>query len=150
MTELLTLSLLILMLSLSLGLVRVLLGPGAGNRMLATQLIGTSGVGTLLLLGNLLENAYKHCLSRIQVRASQQPNRRVLLRIEDDGPGIPAHERERLLRRGERADQRHPGEGIGLAVVNEIVVQYGGVLRVRESTLGGACIELDLPGPSHG
>jgi multicomponent Na+:H+ antiporter subunit F len=55
MTELLSLSVLVLMLSLSLGLVRVLLGPGAGNRMLATQLIGTTGVGTLLLLGSLLE-----------------------------------------------------------------------------------------------
>jgi multicomponent Na+:H+ antiporter subunit F len=43
------------MLSLSLGLVRVLLGPGAGNRMLATQLIGTTGVGMLLLLGSLFE-----------------------------------------------------------------------------------------------
>ena len=55
MTELLSLSVLVLMFSLSLGLVRVLLGPGAGNRMLATQLIGTTGVGTLLLLGSLLE-----------------------------------------------------------------------------------------------
>jgi multicomponent Na+:H+ antiporter subunit F len=55
MTELLSLSVLALMLSLSLGLVRVLLGPGAGNRMLATQLIGTTGVGMLLLLGSLFE-----------------------------------------------------------------------------------------------
>ena len=55
MTELLSLSVLVLMLSLFLGLVRVLLGPGAGNRMLATQLIGTAGVGLLLLLGSLLE-----------------------------------------------------------------------------------------------
>jgi multicomponent Na+:H+ antiporter subunit F len=55
MTELLSLSVLALMFCLSLGLVRILLGPGAGNRMLATQLIGTAGVGTLLLLGSLLE-----------------------------------------------------------------------------------------------
>ncbi|MGD8631797.1 MAG: monovalent cation/H+ antiporter complex subunit F [Gammaproteobacteria bacterium] len=55
MTELLSWSLLILMLSLSLGLIRVLLGPGAGNRMLAMQLIGTAGVGMLMLLGSLLE-----------------------------------------------------------------------------------------------
>jgi multicomponent Na+:H+ antiporter subunit F len=55
MTELLSLSVLVLMLSLFLGLIRVLLGPGAGNRMLAMQLIGTAGVGMLLLLGSLLE-----------------------------------------------------------------------------------------------
>jgi multicomponent Na+:H+ antiporter subunit F len=57
MTEMLLLSVLALMLSLSLGLVRILLGPGTGNRMLATQFIGTTGVGVLLLLGSLLEQA---------------------------------------------------------------------------------------------
>lgn len=57
MTEMLLLSVLALMLSLSLGLVRILLGPGTGNRMLAAQLIGTTGVGVLLLLGSLLEQA---------------------------------------------------------------------------------------------
>ena len=55
MTELLALSTLGLMLSLFLGLLRVLRGPGAGDRMLATQLIGTTGVGMLLLLSLLLD-----------------------------------------------------------------------------------------------
>ena len=54
MTELFMLSALGLMLSLFLGLLRVLLGPGVGDRMLATQLIGTSGVGMLLLLNEVL------------------------------------------------------------------------------------------------
>jgi multicomponent Na+:H+ antiporter subunit F len=54
MTELFLLSALGLMLSLFLGLLRVLLGPGVGDRMLATQLIGTAGVGILLLLSMLL------------------------------------------------------------------------------------------------
>lgn len=55
MTELLMLSALGLILSLFLGLLRVLLGPGVGDRMLATQLIGTVGVGMLLLLSVLLD-----------------------------------------------------------------------------------------------
>ena len=50
MSELLAVSALCLMLSLFLGLLRVLRGPGAGDRMLATQLIGTAGVGVLLVL----------------------------------------------------------------------------------------------------
>ena len=54
MTELFILSALGLMLSLFLGLLRVLHGPGAGDRMLARQLIGTAGVGILLLLNVLL------------------------------------------------------------------------------------------------
>ena len=55
MTELLLFSATILMLSLFLGLLRVLLGPSAGDRMLATQLIGTAGVGILLPLSLLLD-----------------------------------------------------------------------------------------------
>ncbi len=55
MSELLAVSALTLMFSLFLGLLRVLRGPGSGDRMLAAQLIGTSGVGILLLLAVLLE-----------------------------------------------------------------------------------------------
>ena len=55
MNELIALAALALMLSLLLGLMRVLRGPSAGDRMLATQLIGTAGVGTLLLLSLLLD-----------------------------------------------------------------------------------------------
>jgi multicomponent Na+:H+ antiporter subunit F len=55
MAELLSLSALGLMLSLFLGLLRALLGPNAGDRMVAIQLIGTAGVGMLLLLSSLLD-----------------------------------------------------------------------------------------------
>ena len=54
MSELLSVAALGLMLSLFLGLLRVVRGPGAGDRMLATQLIGTAGVGVLLVLSLLL------------------------------------------------------------------------------------------------
>jgi multicomponent Na+:H+ antiporter subunit F len=55
MPELLSLSALGLVFALLLGLLRVLHGPGAGDRMLAIQLIGTAGVGILLLLSVLLD-----------------------------------------------------------------------------------------------
>ena len=55
MTELFLLSALGLVLSLFLGLLRVLRGPGAADRMLAKQLIGSAGVGLLLLLSVLLD-----------------------------------------------------------------------------------------------
>jgi multicomponent Na+:H+ antiporter subunit F len=51
----LALAALILALALALGLVRVLRGPATADRMMATQLVGTSGIGLLLLLGDLLE-----------------------------------------------------------------------------------------------
>lgn len=98
------------------------------------------------LLGNLLENAYKHCARQVRVGATQAADT-VRITVEDDGAGIAEGEAERLLRRGERADQRHPGEGIGLAVVNEIVRQYGGTLAVVRSPLGGARFEIALPQP---
>ena len=96
------------------------------------------------LFGNLLENAYKHCHHQVQVTLHSQAH---LLQasIEDDGDGIASRDRQRLLRRGERADQRHPGEGIGLAVASEIVRLYGGTLHIDNSLLGGASLKLVLP-----
>ena len=55
MSELLVVSALVLMFSLSLGLLQVIRGPGSADRLLATQLVGTAGVGLLLLLSLLLE-----------------------------------------------------------------------------------------------
>lgn len=96
------------------------------------------------LLGNLLENAYKHCSARVSVTATLTGDR-LDLDVEDDGEGFRDTDVERLLQRGERADQRHPGDGIGLAVVSEIVRQYRGELRVSASDLGGARIRVTLP-----
>jgi two-component system sensor histidine kinase PhoQ len=96
------------------------------------------------LFGNLLENAYKHCDTRVQVSARIRDGW-LQLDVEDDGDGFATADVERLLHRGERADQRHPGEGIGLAVASEIVTQYGGSLDVGSSELGGAAIRVQLP-----
>ena len=57
MNDVLALLALGLMFSLLLGLLRVLKGPSAEDRMLALQLIGTTGVGTLLLFGTLLNRS---------------------------------------------------------------------------------------------
>lgn len=100
--------------------------------------------GDLLeLLGNLLENAFRHAQS--QVRVTHQAS---TLLIEDDGPGFAPAQVERLLQRGERADEKHPGEGIGLAVVQAIVNQYQGQLALQASALGGAQVCISLPNPA--
>ena len=92
------------------------------------------------LFGNLLENACKHARQQVAVTAQGQR-----IRVDDDGEGIAADQVERVLQRGERADQRNPGEGIGLAVVREIVHQYQGKLHIgRSPSLGGARIEVQL------
>lgn len=97
------------------------------------------------LLGNLLENAYKHCHTRVSVSATLADDR-LHLDVEDDGEGFRNSDISRLLQRGERADQRHPGEGIGLAVVSEIVRQYRGELQILSADPGGARVRITLPG----
>lgn len=96
------------------------------------------------LFGNLIENAFKQCVDQVRIEV-KETDRQLRITIEDDGPGIEKEDRDRLLQRGERADQLHPGQGIGLAVVHEIVKQYQGNLKISESPLGGACLEVQLP-----
>lgn len=104
--------------------------------------------GDLLeVLGNLLENAFKYCRSRVRVTveasASAGEDRPLVgIVIEDDGEGIPEPEREQVLRRGARRDQQLPGQGIGLSVVDEIVRLYQGTLEIGESDLGGARVSV--------
>lgn len=108
-----------------------------------TQLSGVEG-DLLEMLGNLLDNAFKWCRKEIRIGADMSRGLLVIA-IEDDGPGIPPRDAERLLARGARADEAVPGHGIGLAVAREICEAYGGHLSVEASTLGGARICLNLP-----
>jgi two-component system sensor histidine kinase PhoQ len=95
------------------------------------------------LLGNLLENAYRLCLHRVRVSLEELSDG-CRLTIEDDGPGVPADQRARVLRRGERLDAQNPGQGIGLAVVQDIIDSYDGELSLEDSPLGGACFRVRL------
>jgi two-component system sensor histidine kinase PhoQ len=101
--------------------------------------------GALLeLLGNLLENAYRLCLSEVRVTL-QESLEGTELCIEDDGPGVPPDQRARILQRGERLDRQHPGQGIGLAVVKDIIESYGARLTLGDSPLGGAAFKIHFP-----
>ncbi len=95
-------------------------------------------------MGNLLDNAGKWCRQHIRVSSRMEPDD-IIISIEDDGQGIPAEVRQAILQRGQRADSKIPGQGIGLAVVVDIVGAYRGNLSVGESSLGGACFTIELP-----
>nr|WP_212632352.1 ATP-binding protein [Pseudomonas lalkuanensis] len=101
--------------------------------------------GALLeLLGNLLENAFRLCLGEIRVSA-RVGDGYCELKVEDDGPGVPVDQRERILKRGERLDAQHPGQGIGTAVVKDIIESYDGELFLEASQLGGAEFRIRFP-----
>lgn len=97
------------------------------------------------VLGNLLENACKWSQQQIRITAQQSEQGGLEICIEDDGPGIPAEVREQVLQRGQRADPTTAGHGIGLAMVHEIVLLYGGKLKIESSELGGTTICIQLP-----
>lgn len=102
------------------------------------------------IFGNLLENAFKYTSSRVAIYArsaisSADQNARIVLIINDDGPGIEASMRDQVLRRGTRADEIQPGQGIGLAMVQELLTAYRGELFIGESDWGGASIRMELP-----
>ena len=95
------------------------------------------------VLGNLMDNGYKYCKSRVRVMARSN-SERLVITVGDDGRGITAEEATTLFRRGQRADESVPGQGIGLAVVRETVELYRGTLDVGRSELGGAELRVEL------
>ena len=116
---------------------------------------GASFVGdggdALEMLGNVLDNACKWSRLRLSIRAlvvaEAPPEHRLLISVCDDGPGIAPQDRERVLGRGVRADEQLPGHGLGLAMVAETVMLYGGQLVIGEcQELGGARVDIHLPG----
>lgn len=98
----------------------------------------------LELFGNLLENAFRLCLGEVRVGA-RGVGANTVVRVEDDGPGVPDDQREKILERGGRADSKHPGQGIGLALVTDMLEEMDGTLSIEPSILGGAAFCVTLP-----
>ena len=76
------------------------------------------------LLGNLLENAFAGQPPRAADRAAAAgPERapRLLLAVDDDGPGIAPDDIGKVLQRGVRGDERVQGHGIGLSIVQDLI-----------------------------
>ncbi|HUH79759.1 MAG TPA: ATP-binding protein [Solirubrobacteraceae bacterium] len=104
-------------------------------------------------LRNLIANAINHTapdrgLVRLEVRADGDARIRFL--VDDDGPGIPPGERERIFDRFHRTDAARDrasgGTGLGLAIVRAIAEAHGGAVSAASSPAGGARLELLLPG----
>ncbi len=97
---------------------------------------------------NLLENAERYGNRHIQVSLSARGDE-ARLEIEDDGPGIPAEEREHVFERFTRLDPSRSrssgGAGLGLSLVRGLVHEHGGEIWIEEGGIGGARIVVVLP-----
>ncbi|MFD1934482.1 MULTISPECIES: sensor histidine kinase [Nonomuraea] len=85
---------------------------------------------------NLMDNAVRHAASTVEVALTRDG----VLTVTDDGPGIPAEDRERVFNRFTRLDHGRSrdegGAGLGLAIVRETLVAHGGAVRLEDAAPG--------------
>jgi signal transduction histidine kinase len=122
---------------------------GAGN---ATATVAGRSEQLARVVTNLVDNAARHARTRVTVtvaRAAGPAGDRVRLTVDDDGPGIPATDRERVFERFTRLDDARArdegGTGLGLAVVRSIAERHRGTVHIEAGPLGGARVVVDLP-----
>jgi signal transduction histidine kinase len=107
------------------------------------------------IAGNLLDNARKHARATVRIALDGAARSEVIC-FDDDGPGISPDDRQRIIRRGERATGEGEGSGLGLSIVIEGLARYGVALSIEQSSLGGCRMSfpalglVQAPRPSHG
>jgi len=103
------------------------------------------------VLDNLLMNAFKYGEPPVVVVVTVEGGR-VLLSVEDHGPGIPTTERERIFERFHRMDRDRgqPGLGLGLSIVRGLVRAARGDIWIDEGEGGGTAVRVSLPAAEQG
>jgi signal transduction histidine kinase len=96
------------------------------------------------IFGNLLDNAAKHARRVVRVAANDEAGRLTFI-VDDDGPGIPANQREGVLRRGVRLDESGAGHGLGLAIVADLIEATGGTIALGDAPGRGLRVALSWP-----
>jgi len=101
------------------------------------------------MIGNLVDNACKWARSEVTltctVETAASDEHWLVLRVDDDGPGLSEDQMAEATRRGRRLDESKPGSGLGLSIVSDLAAIYGGSFTMRRSALGGLSAELRLP-----
>lgn len=98
----------------------------------------------LELIGNLLDNACKYGLSEVSLTI-QIADDRAVIRVRDDGKGLPQESIELLLQRGQRLDERQEGAGLGLSICSDIIESYQGWLTLENREPHGILVTVELP-----
>ena len=102
-------------------------------------------------ISNLVDNAIKYG-TNATVHLAQEPER-VVITIDDDGPGIPPSQRDKVFEPFYRQERsRNPetgGVGLGLSVARSIIWEHNGDIRLANRREGGLHIRVDLPCPEQ-
>jgi signal transduction histidine kinase len=115
--------------------------------VLSATPVGIDADRLMLVLINLIDNAVRHGRhgGRVDVHVHHATPRTVLLTVDDDGPGLPEGDRERIFALGVRGTTHADGSGIGLALVRMILERAGARIEADKSPLGGARFAVTLP-----
>lgn len=129
----------------------------ARNPVDVAELAGASGgpavvpgdpVALRRMIDNLVANARRHAAARVEVHAATADGH-VVITVDDDGPGLPESERERVFERWVRLDtgrsRADGGSGLGLPIARSIARAHGGDITLTDSPLGGARAVVTLP-----
>jgi signal transduction histidine kinase len=112
-----------------------------------STLVRVPGAYVERIVANLVDNAHRFASSRVDVTVGNEGGR-ALLRVRDDGPGIPPGARERVFERfvrlDEARDRGHGGFGLGLAITGDLCRAYGGTIEVDDAH-PGAVFSVRLP-----
>jgi signal transduction histidine kinase len=122
----------------------------AGKRLSSGEIESATVLGDKNLLQqmlvNLLENALQHAGDNCEIRVGvKRENREVLLQVADNGVGIPAEERERVIKPFQRIDE-NSGTGLGLSLVHATALLHGGKLSLLDHHPGLLC-QVSFPTP---
>lgn len=120
----------------------------AAGRAIGLDVIGSSvivGDGPALnrALSNLIMNALQHGAGQITVTVRDR-----VITVSDEGQGIAPRLRRKVFEPFHRLKPRSTGSGLGLALVQEIVLLHGGAVSVGESPTGGAAVSINLSSPA--
>jgi PAS domain S-box-containing protein len=103
------------------------------------------------IVENLLVNAIKHTPPKAEIWVgARRVDNGVIVRVDDDGPGVAAHERDRLFEPFERGERSapSPGLGVGLSLVARFAEAHGGRAWVEDRNGGGASFRVLFPDPA--
>ncbi len=101
--------------------------------------IASNALALRSAIRNLLDNAVKHGAKRVELAVQASDGGGWFVRVDDDGPGIPPEERERVFDHFQRGEAREvEGSGLGLAIVRAVARRHGAEVRLGPLAVGAA------------